>query len=281
VVDFTGAGLTGANRDAAVALTALFKSYGLESLAPRIVEFIKQGYSADTVGVLLVDTDEYKKRFAANDARIKKGLPALAPREYLATEAAYREVMQSAGVPAGFYDQPADFEKWLVDDVSPSEIKTRVDAATEMVNSLDENTLAEFKRFYTTGDIIAFALDQKRAAPLVGKAFEAAKIAGAAAAQDLRIDVGTAEQLAGQGVNRQQAQQGFGFIADEQENVDKLADISGTDRLTQSDLVDEVFFNDADAAERRRTLADQEKARFGGSSGVGGSSLSTGGSGSL
>lgn len=271
--DYNGAGLTGADRDAAVALTALFTSYGLGSLAPKIIDFIKQGYSADTISVMLVDTDEYKKRFAANDARIKKGLPALSPAEYLSTESAYRDVMKQAGVPAGFYDQPSDFEAWLGNDVSPSEIKTRVDSATEMVNSLDSNTLDEFKKFYTTGDIIAFALDQKRAAPLVGKAFEAAKVAGAAKSQGLQIDQNTAEQLAGQGVSRAQAQQGFSFVASEKDNVEKLSAISGSGPLTQSDLVNEVFYNDAAAAEKRNKLASQERGRFGGSSGVGQGSL--------
>ena len=272
--DYTGTGLTGADRDAAVALTALFKSYGLESLAPAIVNFIKQGYSADTISVMLADTPEYKKRFAANDVRIKAGLPVLSPAEYLSTESAYRDVMKQAGLPAGYYDQPSDFEAWLGNDVSPSEIKTRVDAATDMVNSLDPTTLDEFKRFYTTGDIVAFALDQKRAAPLVGKAFEAAKVAGAAKAQGLSVDQNTAELLAGQGISRQQAQQGFGIIASEKDNVDKLAAISGSGPLTQSDLVNEVFFNDAAAAEKRNKLASQERGRFGGSSGVGQGSLS-------
>ena len=36
-MDWT-AGLSGPNRDAALALTDLFKSYGLETLAPKIVE---------------------------------------------------------------------------------------------------------------------------------------------------------------------------------------------------------------------------------------------------
>ena len=273
--DYSGTGLTGANRDAAVALTALFKSYGLETLAPRIIDFIKQGFSADTISVMLSDTPEYKKRFAANEVRLKQGLPVLSPAEYLSTESAYRDVMKQAGVPSGFYDQPSDFEAWLGNDVSPSEIKTRVDSATEMVNSLDKNTLDEFRQFYSTGDIIAFALDQKRAAPLVGKAFEASKVAGAAKAQGLQVDKATAEGLAGQGVNRQQAQQGFSFIASEQQNVNKLADISGASQLTQSDLVNEVFYNDAATAERRNKLASQERGRFGGSSGVGNNSLSS------
>jgi hypothetical protein len=146
---------------------------------------------------------------------------------------------------------------------------------------MDSSTLAEFKKFYTNGDIVAFALDRKRAAPLVGKAFEAAKVAGAAADQGLQVDVGTAERLAGAGVSRDQASQGFGAIADEKKTTDKLAAISGDPALTQSDLINEVFFNDANAAERRRKLASEERGRFGGSSGIGDSSLSTSKGGSL
>ena len=70
-------GLTGADRDAAVALTNLFRQYGLESLAPRIVDFIKQGYGPDVITIMLQETPEYKQRFAANDKRVAAGLPAL------------------------------------------------------------------------------------------------------------------------------------------------------------------------------------------------------------
>lgn len=268
-------GLTGADRDAALAIQSLFAQYGLGTLAPKIVDFIKQGYSADTITILLQDTSEYKKRFAANDARRAAGLPVLSPAEYLATESAYRQVMKEAGVPAGFYDQPDDFTSWLGADVSPTEIKGRVDAASQMVNSLDKNTLDEFKKYYSTGDIIAFALDQKRAAPLVGKAFEAAKIGGAAVGQGLQVDKNTAEQLAGAGINKDQAQQGFGMIASDQANVNKLADIGGQAHLTQSDLINEVFFSNANVADQRKKLASQERGRFSGTSGVGTGSLAT------
>lgn len=280
-VDYSGNGLTGANRDAAVALTALFKSYGLESLAPRIVDYIKQGYSADTIAVLLVDTPEYKKRFVANDARIKAGLPALSPSEYLATESAYRQVMSEAGVPKGFYDQPADFQKWIADDVSPTEIKSRVDTATQFINSMDSGSLAAMKKFYTNGDLIAYALDQQRAAPLVGKQFEAAKIAGAAAGQGIQLDQNLSENLAGQGVSSDQARQGFGMIATEQTNANKLASLSGSQGFTVADLANEVFLADSGVADRRSKLASQERARFGGSSGIGTGSLAASQGGSL
>ena len=267
--------LTGADRDAAKALVELFKQYGLESLAPKIVEFIQNGYSADTTAILLQDTTEYKQRFAANEARRKKGLPVLSPAEYLSTERSYRQIMQNAGVPVGFYDQPTDFQKFLENDISPEEINNRVKAATDFVNSANQNELAAMKKFYTTGDLIAYALDPDRAQPLVGKAFQAAQIAGQAETQGVHVDKDLAESLAGDGISRAQAQQGFGLIATEQPNANKLASIYGEDQFTTEDLVDETFRANASVAERRKRLASQERASFGGSSGVSGGSLST------
>jgi hypothetical protein len=97
--------LTGENRDAFMAVNALFKNYGLESLAGKIYEYVKNGYSADTISILLQDTSEYKQRFQGNEARKAAGLPVLSPAEYLSTEASYRQIMQSAGLPSGFYDR--------------------------------------------------------------------------------------------------------------------------------------------------------------------------------
>src|SRR5437899_6759862 len=48
--------LSGTNRDAYMALDALFKNYGLESLAGKIYDYVKNGYSGDTVALLLQDT---------------------------------------------------------------------------------------------------------------------------------------------------------------------------------------------------------------------------------
>src|SRR5690242_18300662 len=132
---------TAYSQDAFAYLSSIFASYGLSSLAPAIKNFLTQGYGTDTVALLLQETPEYKQRFAANDARIKAGLPALSPAEYLSVESAYRQVMSAAGVPKGFYDQPSDFQKWIADDVSPTEIKGRVDAATDFINSADAGAL--------------------------------------------------------------------------------------------------------------------------------------------
>ena len=173
-------GLTGDQRDIAVAVTNLFRMYGLESLAPKIISFVQAGMSAETISIELTQTPEYKQRFSANDARIKAGLPALSAAEYLATERAYRQVMQAAGLPIGFYDSSSDFTAWLANDVSPTEVKARVDAASEAINSAPAETLDYLKRWYGVGDLVAFALDSKRALPLIEQRISAAEAAATA-----------------------------------------------------------------------------------------------------
>lgn len=274
---FTGAGLTGANRDAAVALNNLFTSYGLKDLAPLIVNYLKEGYSPDTVSILLQNSPEYKQRFAGNDARLKAGLPVLSPAEYLATERAYGQVLQKYGLPQGFYDTPADYNKWIGMDVSPTEIDTRAKEASDFIHQADPNELAFFKQHYTTGDMIAYALDPTRADPLVGKAFTASQIGGKAADNGIGIDQSMAERLANNGVNEAQAQTGFGQIAQENPTTKLLSAIYGNsgNAVNQNDLIGATFFDNAAAQNKLKQLASQERGAFGGASGVSATTLST------
>jgi hypothetical protein len=53
--------------------------------------------------LLLRQTDAYQKRFAANAARINKGLRALSEAEYLALEDGYQTIMRNYGLPASYY----------------------------------------------------------------------------------------------------------------------------------------------------------------------------------
>jgi hypothetical protein len=274
------AGLSGPNRDAGAALVNLFNSYGLGTLAPKIVQFIQQGYAPDTVTILLQQTPEYRQRFSANDARLAKGLSALSPAEYLATERSYRQIMSEAGLPIGFYDSPSDFTSWLANDVSPTEVQGRVQAASDLLNQADPQTLDYMRQHYTTGDLVAYALDSKKALPLIQKQIQASQIGGAAARQGLQIGTDKAEQLGMAGVTQDQAQQGFGFVNDNLGASKMLGGIYGTD-ITQNDLVNEVFLNDTAATQKRRTLASKERASFGGSSGQSKTSLSSGSAGAI
>lgn len=273
--------LEGANRDAAVALTDLFKSYGLGSLAGQIVKMIQNGFSSDTIAIELQNTKEYKTRFAANDKRLKAGLPVLSPAEYISTERAYRQVMQQAGLPVGFYDSTKDFENFLSADVSPTEVKGRVDAVSEAINKAPAATKDFFKQWYNTGDMIAYALDPKKAQPLIEQRIKAAEAAAVASSQGFSLNQSTAERLGATGAQFAEIQSGLGFVGQERQTTDKLSQIYGGDDVTTDDLVSEAFLGDGVAGGKRKKLASQERATFGGGSAQSKTSLNQSSEGSI
>lgn len=264
--------LTGAQRDVATAVTALFKQYGLDSLSSKIVQFVQQGFSADTISVMLQETPEYQKRFAANQTRIKKGLPALSPAEYISVENSYRQIMSQAGLPVGFYDSTTDFQKFLENDLAPTELQQRVTLASEAVYNADAGTKDFFSQWYSTGDMIAYALDPGRAAPIIERNIRASEAAATARAQGVGIGQNVAEQIGRTGVTLDALRQGFGAIGQEAPTARKLGEIYGS-QYTDEDLASEVFLDNAQAAQKRRTLSSRERAAFSGSSGAGGSAF--------
>ena len=261
------------DRDAYNRLKSILDAYGLTSLAPKILTYVQEGMSEDSIMLELQSTTEWKTRFSANEARRKAGLPVLNPAEYLATERSYRQIMQEAGVPSGFYDQTSDFTDFLTKDISPAELQGRVKSATDFVRAQDPAAVAYFKKFYTEGDMIAFALDPKRAAPLVGKAFEASTIGGIGAAGGLDLSKTASEQLAEAGVTADSARQGFAALSRDRGQIDLLTGIDGQQKLTADQLAQGTFLGNADVNAKVDRLKSRERARFGGSSGVGQGSL--------
>lgn len=268
-------GLTGPNRDAAAALINLFRSYGLETLAPQIVRMVREGMSADTISISLQETPEYKTRFSANAIRIKAGLPALSPGEYLATERSYRQIMQEAGLPIGFYDQSSDFTTWISMDVAPTEVKRRVDKAREAIDKAPPGVVDYLKQWYGEGDLIAFALDSKRALPLIESRISAAEAAATAKAQGVDVSRGLVEQIGSQNFTLEQMRAGFGQVATDATTAFKLSQIYGDSVVTADDLTRAVFLDDANVANEVRRLASQERAAFSGAAGAGRQALAT------
>lgn len=259
--------LTGENRDAFAAVQALFSSYGLDSLSGKIYDFVKNGYSADTISILLQDTKEYKERFAGNELRKKAGLPVLSAGEYLATEASYRQIMQSAGLPSGFYDQHSDFNNWIGKNVSPSEVQTRVDLATQatiLANPSYKQALNAMG--IADSDLTAYFLDQNKALPYIQKAAATAAIGAQALKNNLAFDQTYAESLATSGITSDQAAQGYSQIAQEAGTMQNLASIYGT-TYTQREAEKGIFEGNAAAVNKRKNLASQERANFSGSTG--------------
>ncbi|GAA4890964.1 hypothetical protein ACFPM3_20225 [Streptomyces coeruleoprunus] len=276
--------LEGDNRDAFMALQAMFSQFGLGSLAGKIYDFVKQGYGADTIALLLQDTKEYKVRFAANEARAKAGLAVLSPAEYLAAESAYRQVLDSAGMPKGFYDNPADFQKWIAGDVSPSEIKSRVDLATEAVGKVDPNYRGALFQMYGIGEseMAAYFLDRKRAEPVLKKQAAAAAIGAAALRRGFAASRLDLEGYADLGITSQEAEAAYARISDNFEAMLGIAGRYGT-TWTQREAEQEVFtpgaapaFGAENAFEKSKRLRSQERALFSGGRGATSQGLSAG-----
>lgn len=259
--------LKGEDRDAYIALKILFESYGLGSLAPKILEYVQEGYGSDTISILLQETAEYKKRFAANEARRKAGMQVLSPAEYLSVEESYRQIMRAAGLPSGFYDSPDDYTKFISKDVSPTELKERVDIAVLATDNADAAMKdALFKMGIDSGGMVAYFLDPNRATTLIKKQVGAAQIGAAALRNKLEFDRTRAEKWYLQGVTVDRAQEGYGAIAGFLEDASRLGQLYG-EQYGQEAAEAEVFGSSGEAQAQRKRLASRERAQFSGAAG--------------
>lgn len=275
--------LTDANRDAFLALQSMFNGFGLGSLAPKIYEYAKQGYGADVISLLLQDTPEYKQRFAGNQARAQAGLPVLSPAEYLSTERAYRQIMQDAGLPKGFYDSPTDFTKWIAGDVSPTEVKGRVDLAVANSAQVSTWTKQALSDLYGVDQsyVTAYFLDSQRTLPLLQKQAQAAQFGGEALKRGLGMDQGRLEDYVTSGLSQSAVSQGFQAVAEALPNIQAIAarygETFGQGELENDFIGGGIQTNSLESStNKRKRLASQERALFSGSGGASPGGLSTG-----
>jgi hypothetical protein len=259
----------------------VLRGWGLETLAPKVIDFVNQGFIGDTILLKLQETPEYKTRFSGNEARIKAGLAPIDPQTYLGLENSYRSVLRNAGVPEGFYDNPDDFSNFIANDVAPTELKERTDIAELSLNNADPYYTNSLQNMYgiSKGDMIAYVLDPKRALPFINKQVQAAQIGAEASRQGINLGVQPLETLAGLGVTQQQAQQGFEQVAQIAPVAQKLSQISaGAQPFGVQETTTAVLGGEGSAAYKQKLqkLSEEEQSRFAGQAGVGRGSLSRG-----
>lgn len=253
----------------------MLRDYGLDSLGNSVLSLLQDGYTQDQVSVLIQDTPEYKQRFAGNEKRKAAGLAVLSPRDYLSTEAAYRQILSSSGMPIGFFDQPSDFNDWIGNDVAPQEISTRVGLAVDAADRMDATQKWIWQNWYGVGpnDLAAYFLDQQRALPHIQKIAKASELGADFGRQGLAQQRDRAEELAGFAGTRDLGGL-VGQVADVAGAGEALSNRYGGADYRQTDAEAEVFQESADAKRRRLALGGQETAAFSGKSGVGQSTLS-------
>ena len=256
-----------------------FNKYGLGSLVENIKYLLESNVSPSQFAIELQNTKAYQDRFSANQDRIKAGLRALTPAEYVGLEDQYQNIMRNYGLPTSYYTKDstgkqAGFDKFLAGDVSASELEDRIATAQQRVINSNPEVLQALKQFYpdiNNADILAYTLDPSNALTNIKRKVTAAEIGGAALAQGLQAQGGTAESLAGQGITKAQAQQGYTEIAGLLPRASQLSDIYNQGTYDQGTAEAEIFntANAASAKKKREKLTSLEQAAFSGSSGVG------------
>ena len=264
-------------RNAIEVLTERFQRYGLGSLVNKIKELAVDGATEATITLGLQETEEYKTRFKANQARIAKGLQVLSPGEYLNVEDGYRQVLRAYGLKQ--FDTDDYVSQFIANDVSAAEISNRVVTAVQRVQNADPAISQQLRDFYGIGqaDLVAYVLDPNQQFQKIERQVAASEIGVAAARQGLTAGVSVAEQLAAQGVTQAEAQKGYATIADILPTAEKLSDIYGStmDTYGQSEAEQEVFNSLASAQRKRQRLTAREIASFSGAAGVNRTSLTT------
>jgi len=262
-----------AEQDAKAIIKTMLDRYQLGDLSDQVWKLISdetlpQNADIDLIGDALRDTELFKKRFPANAARAKAGLPELTVSEYVGLERGYANAMRGSGLPAGFYDDPTDFEKFIVGDTSVAEVQSRVNEGFRAVSESNPEVIKQMKELYGVDNagLAAYFLDPVRATPLLVKQARSAQISAEAARQaGIQLTSQEAEALTAEGVSQQQAQQGFAAVQEQRQLMGPTAGEQGS--ISQQELIGATFGTDAAARQRVETRARRRRAAFEGGGG--------------
>ena len=247
-------------------ITDTLSRYGLSELSGFVNDLVfkENLLNTDIIYGRVKETAEYARRFAGNEARRRAGFNVLSEEAYIGQENTYRQLLRTAGLPAGFYDSNEDFTAFIAGDVSPSELNTRITDGYNAVKNSDPQVIAEMQRLYGVDDsqLAAYFLDPVKATPILVRQAQASQISAQATRQaGTEITAQQAEQLAVEGVTTEQAQAGFATIGQAQELFNPLAGEQGVG-MTQQEQISAVFSTDAAAAQRLRKKQAERTAVF-------------------
>ena len=257
-------------------LAATLKYYGMDE--PALLQDVKTALAdrritgastIDDIGIQLRESEAFRRRFGANEARRAANKPAYSVSQYLQLESSYRQVLNAAGMPKDFYTDRTDIESFITNDISPDEVQYRVQQGYAAVKNADPAVVNELKTLYglDEGTLAAYFIDPNKTKDAVVRSARAAEVAAQARKQaDIGLSAAQAEQLVLGGVTEQQAQQAFSDVRSLQELTRPTA---GEQALTQEDLIQGVTGVNAAAQQRVAKTARRRQATLQGGGQVG------------
>lgn len=280
--------------DARAVMRQLLSTYGFNSsqianILASYSEYVQKSDISPTsyINAILPQTQAYQQRFAGNSLREKAGLSALSPADYLQQEDSYKSILKSYGLPKGFYDTNDDLAGFIGNNISTSELQSRVQAAAEIQGNTDKNLQKTLSRVYglSRGDFLAYIIDPTKATQKVLQQARTIELATSAATQGLQISRSLGEQLAGATdstalLSPQQADSVFSQAALTKQSTDLLGSIEGQNKLGADSVINAALNRDAAAQQKIKDLQNREQARFNGTTSNSGAAIAknTGGS---
>jgi hypothetical protein len=248
-------------RNATETVKGLLEQYGLSSLYTTIVDYIQQGYDANTVMVLIRTTPQYKARFPAMEALAKKGR-AISEAEYINYETLASGLERRYGLPESMLT--GKVTDLLTNEVSMTELNDRVVLASAAAIQAPQDVKNTFSQYYGIGQggMTAYFLDPDIATPLLEKQYASAQIGTEAARQGIGIDVYGAQNLQSLGITTEEARQGFGQVAAQRELTTGLGET-----LSQQQLIGANLAGDQQAQQALQRVQGSRAGAFQGGGG--------------
>jgi hypothetical protein len=266
VIDLEARALAQRQVDAFSRLKSLLSRVGLSELEGAVEGIITGGtVDLNDSGAILFALREqpaYQKRFAANTARVKAGLPELDPSTYVGLEEAYRQLMRSNGLPEGFYDQSDDFRRLIESDVSPAELQERVESGYRAVRDADPAVKRQMQELYgvSEGQLTAYFLDPDKAAPLLTRQARAAQVAARGRElAGMQLTAMSAEDLIARGFSPEEAQAAF---TRQGQLAGLYQEMGGEEMLSEAEKLGATFGYDINAQQRLERRRAQRVGEF-------------------
>ena len=210
--------------------------------------------------------------------RLANGLPMLQEGDILKAEQNISDTLRNMGMPAGFYDQPKDFQQFIALDKSAAEVGDIVQAYKDIAaTQVDPARTAALQQYYgiDLGGVAAMLMDPTKAQPILNAIAQKGTTAAAASSAGMPDIVGAAQVAGGMGAGAlDYAKQAQAFASAQQLNqqAGTLANIYGNaygNYNTAQGLQEALSGPEAVQAQAtRQRLATAETSQFGGSAGA-------------
>jgi hypothetical protein len=258
----------------------MFEGVGLGSLAKFINKRIMEDASEEAVLLELYEQPEYQLRFPGMKALRAKG-KTITEDEYIKNEKAFEATARFFEIPVGFYDTPDDFGKLIGNLVSPKEYQDRLQVGQDLSRAMSPGVKLQLQELYNIGEggITAYVLDPDRALAILQKQAKSAQFVGFGREKGFKLEgitAAQAEQIAGTEayakLSAQQMQTALGQAAQLRKTQSRLTGIEG-EVYNENEALQAVIEGSPEAILASQQRAQREGARFGGGSGITGSSL--------